>query len=225
MAVFGVQTEAGYGALIGDVVRSRRLPDRAASQRELQAAIANANREWFPSALAAPLTLTAGDEVQALFHRPEASVAVVRTLSDALAPGRMAFGLGWGALTTDLVPDPAVLDGPCFHAAREALGRAQKQELWVVTQGFGFPADDALSALFGLLGAVRSRWTATQARYVAAARGALQKDVAARFGVSPSVVSESLAAASFHVVTAGETATERLLVRFGSAGPSARNAT
>lgn len=225
MAAFGVQTEANYAALIGDVVRSRRLPDRAASQRALQAAIAAANREWYPAALAAPLALTAGDEVQALFSRPEAAVAAVRTLSDALAPGRMAFGLGWGALSTDLEPDPAVLDGPCFHAAREALEHAQKLGLWVVARGFGGSADEALSALFGLLGVVRGRWTATQARYVAAARGALQKDVAAQFGVSPSVVSESLSAASFHVVTAGEAALERLLARFLRTVPPAEEAT
>jgi hypothetical protein len=44
----------------------------------------------------------------------------------------------------------------------------------------------------------------------------LRKDVAARFGVSPSVVSESLKAAAFDAVREGEEALVTMLSEFGS---------
>ena len=63
-----------------------------------------------------------------------------------------------------------------------------------------------------------SRWTSRQAELARAAREASQKDVAADFGISPSVVSESLKAASFAAVRRGEEAARAMLREFGESG-------
>jgi len=214
----GSPAEPSFAALVGDLAGSRHLADRAGVQRSLRDAIARINRKLDPAEAASRLTLTAGDEVQILLRRPSAAVAIMIELAETVAPGRMVFGLGWGAVSTDLDPDPAVLDGPCFHAARTALRRARREGRWAVAGGFGAGHDPTLSALFALLGAVRARWTEVQLRYVRGARTSLQKEVAARYGVSPSVVSESLKAASFAVVREGERAAEGLLGQFGTKG-------
>lgn len=215
MDVFGKNDEL-FAALIGDVVESRRHPDRARLQRELTDAITCANRET-GEVLAAPFSLTAGDEIQALFRDPADVVDAAVAITDAVLPARIVYGLGFGALETDLGPDPALLDGPCFHRAREALAEARRQGSWLVARGLGDPDDAVLSALFRLLGEIRSGWTELQAKHVASARERPQKQVAEALGKAESTVSESLKAAGFQAVLAGEEAARTLLAHAAAA--------
>lgn len=208
-----------YLALIGDLVASRDNPNRADVQRELQALLLGLSKRLGTKVLAAPFALTAGDEVQALFRAPERAVEALQELTDrlALAPlvQPIVFGLGFGALSTALPARAAsapLLDGPCFHQARAALERAQKARGWVACDGFGEPADRVLDALFALQHALRSGWTAKQRLYALEARRlGSQKEVAEAQGVNPSVVSESLKAASFEAILLGEEALRLLL--------------
>lgn len=219
-----------FVALIGDLVGSRTIDDRSGVQRRLLAALETMNRDLWPDALAAPLRVTAGDGVQGLLARPDAVVAIVVGLEDALHPVSMAWGVGRGPLTTDLHDDVALMDGPCFHHARQALDTARHDEVWLRSEGLGIPQDAVLGALFGLMGAVRSRWTDVQARYVREARGRLQREVAESLGVSEPAVSKGLSAARFTAVAEGERAARSLLQRLdedhdsspgGSKGPTA----
>lgn len=222
-----------YLALIGDVVASRELEDRAGVQRRLRGLLRTLSRELGAPGegedplqgaagapvrrpLAAPLAVTAGDEIQGLLLRPEAAVDVLVRLADGLHPVRIAWGLGAGELETDLHGDVSLLDGPCFHRARTALEGAAKDGAWARAVGLDPAVDRGLSALFRLMGAVREGWTDTQARYARAVRGRLQKEVAERFDVSPSVVSESLKAARFRELAEAEEAARALLARFGA---------
>lgn len=204
-----------YLALIGDVVASRRTEDRARLQRRLGAGVAELNEE-LAAALAAPLRVVAGDEVQGLFSRPPALVDAVVRISDHLFPARIAFGAGWGGLTTDLASDVTMVDGPCFHRAREALEDGGRSGAWVRLRGGPDPLDEVASALFRLMGELRAGWAEKQALYSRDARGRLQKEVAERHGVSPSVISESLKAAHFDALLEGEAAARSLLGRLGT---------
>lgn len=234
-----------YLALIGDVVGSRGLEDRAGVQRRLRRLLEALSRELGAPAegdlgggspadrdaarrvkrdgppLAAPLAVTAGDEIQGLLLRPGAAVDVLVRLADGLHPVRIAWGLGAGELETDLGGDVSLLDGPCFHRARSAVERATKDGAWARAVGLGPAVDRGVSALFRLMGAVRGGWTETQARYVRTVRGRLQKEVAERFDVSPSVVSESLKAARYRELAEAEEAARALLARFGAGAEAA----
>jgi hypothetical protein len=214
-----------YLALIGDLVASRQSAGRVELPELLQRLLGEQNRELGPGALAAPLALTAGDEVQGLFRGVAAAVApgavgVLQKLTDELAilEQPILFGLGFGPLSTGPVPEPpgqaespALLDGPCFHRAREALERARKGRRWVVCAGFG-DLDRVLDSHFELMGVIRAGWTAKQRVYAAEKRLLeLQKDLAERHNVSPSVVSESLKAANFEAIQRAEQAAFDLL--------------
>jgi hypothetical protein len=209
-------------ALIGDLVASRDLQDRGQVQRSLAGLLEDLNREAQDGTLAAPLRITAGDEIQALLWRPAYAMPIVQRLTDGLLPVRLVFGLGRGELSTPTglapprrAPDVAELDGPCFHRAREALALAKRGETWAVWRGFGEALDGILDAIFDLMGVIRAGWTAKQARTTGAVRGRPQKDVARQFSVSPSVVSESLKAARFEAILRSEEAVRRLLAGFG----------
>jgi hypothetical protein len=217
MAHFGSPSESPpFLAVVGDVEGSRELADRAGFQRRLTSVLSLVNGILGPNRLAAEVRITAGDEVQGLLSDPAALVEVAVAVADHLHPVRVVLGAGWGPLTTDPGPDVALLDGPCFHRARRSLEEARRRGTWVRVEGLAPLEDGTLSALFGLMGAIRSRWTEKQAGYAREAREGLQKDVAERAGVSPSVVSESLKAARFDAVLEGAEAARRILERFGS---------
>lgn len=199
-----------FYALIGDVVGSRDVDDRAELQRSLRDGLAELNRRH-RSGLVAALELTAGDEVQGLAGSPELAVHAAVALADRLHPVEMRWGMGAGGLSTDPGGGVATLDGPCFHRARRAAREAADAGAWLRLEGFPPPHGEAAEALFSLLGAVRSRWTETQARYIREARGRLQKEVAEAFDVHKSTVSKALGAARWDEVREGEAAARSLL--------------
>lgn len=205
-------------ALIGDIERSRELPDRSGIQERLEATLEALNRRADAGTVAAGLRITAGDEVQGLLARPEYAVDVVVGVEDALRPAHVAWGLGRGLLSTEPGGDVALLDGSCFHRARDALERLGHGPGWLGARGFGDPHDAVLEALFGLLRAVRSRWTDVQARYAREVRGRLQREVADRLGVSEPAVSKGLSAARFAAVTDGEEAARSYLAWLDAGG-------
>lgn len=204
-----------YFALTGDIVASRDLPDRAEVQRTLHRTLESLNRELSES-LAASFKIVAGDEVQGLLFEPEGVVDVVVTIADELHPVAMAWGLGKGPLSTDLARDVSVVDGPCLHRARAAVEVAAADGRWLVADGIDATHDEALSALFHLMGAIRSGWTETQMKYVQEARHRSQTDIAALFDVSRQAVSKSLDAARFAAVGNGEDAARAILRWLGS---------
>jgi hypothetical protein len=199
-----------YFALIGDLVESRRLENRAAVQRRLESEI-DAVNGLFGEDFASPFRLTAGDEVQGLGRAPGVIMDALVRLSDRVAPVRFAWGLGYGKLSTDEGPDVAHLDGPCFHRAREGLRAARKDGVWFGVRGLGAVPEQVLAALMNLIGDVRAGWTETQLTYIREARTSLQVEVAERFGVDPSTVSRALSAASFARIKEGERAARTFL--------------
>jgi len=207
--------EPVYFALIGDVVGSRDLPNRAEVQRQLQATVRGLNRR-LGDHVAVPLRLTAGDEVQGLLGRPEAVVEIMVSLADDLHPAQMVWGLGKGTLDTDPSDDIAVLDGPCLHRAREAVESAKSGGRWLVADGVEEPHGRVLGSVMTLIAAIRSGWTDTRMRYVREARGRQQQEVAALLGVSKQAVSQALRAADFATVVDAEAAARDLLRWLGT---------
>lgn len=214
MSDFGEYGEPQYVALIGDVVSSRQIEDRAGLQHSLIAELEVMNAAWGDE-IAAPLVLISGDEVQGLFSDPSAVVPIVVHIEEALWPVKLLYGVGRGRLATELSRETTRLDGRCFHLARGALESAQKRRRWLHANGLGTEADAMVGSAFDLMSAVRTRWTARQLEFVRAARTASQSEVASRFGVSPSVVSESLKAASYKTIVGAEKALSEFLSVFG----------
>lgn len=194
-----------YVALIGDIRGSRDLEDRAQVQERFERTLEDAN-ETFDEAIAADLVITTGDEFQGLFTTPSAALEALVAVADELAPVRFVFGLGHGTLETKLKPQAVGMDGPCFHRARQALEAASQDQVFARVSGFGSSTDPWANTVLDLVGALRQRWTDRQQAFIRAYRELpTQRAVAERFEVSPSVVSESLTAASFHRVHDAET--------------------
>ena len=181
--------------LIGDVVGSRTVADRAGAHRALNDAL----REIAKDAIDPP-AFTVGDEFQGAFAGVGLAIAAALSLRLAVAPDvDVRFGIGWGAVTM-LDEAAGIQDGPGWWAAREAIewtASAQRRPgLALVRTSFRADGDsradvDAVNAaLFcrdHLLGSLDDRST----RIVKALLdNQTKKDIAATEGISPSAVSQ-----------------------------------
>lgn len=155
-----------FVALIGDVSGSRDEPDRARLQDRLLGAVEEANRGWH-DALAAQVDVTGGDEVKALTKDPRSAYEIARHLNDRIWPKTMRFGIGWGAITTNLHENVGRVDGPCFHEARRAMDWGRGRGIPIAFAGFG-SAGHLAAHMLDLVWRARAEWTDRQRTYATA---------------------------------------------------------
>lgn len=118
-------------AVIGDVVGSRTVRDRAGLHDRLAALLAEANSGLEP---VVPLRITVGDEFQGCFATVGAAVHATLWLRLQLAPRiELRHGIGWGPVAV-LADQPRVEDGPGWWAAREAIEAVKREESRSVTR-------------------------------------------------------------------------------------------
>ncbi len=154
----------GLSCLTADLIASRRDRNRAASQDRLEGALRHVNRALAES-IAVPFTVTLGDEWQGLLATPAAALEADFLFRHLLHPLPVASGVGAGGVSTPLRERTALMDGPCFHRAREALGRAKARRDPATVLASGDPLlDDAVNALCLLLHGLAGRWTEKQFR-------------------------------------------------------------
>ena len=182
--------------LIGDVVGSRTVADRAGVHRLLNEALRDGRRRRDRSARR---SLSATNS-RAAFTSVGLAIDAALSLRLAVAPGiDVRFGIGWGAVTM-LDETAGIQDGPGWWAAREAIewtASAQRQPgLALVRTSFRVSGDtradvDAINAALicrdHLLGSLDDRST----RIVKALlNNRTKKDIAAAEDISPSAVSQ-----------------------------------
>src|SRR3954468_5103775 len=181
--------------LIGDVVGSRTVADRAGAHRALNRAL----RDVAAAAIDPP-AFTVGDEFQGAFTRVGLAIDAALSLRLSIAPDiDVRFGIGWGGVTM-LDESAGIQDGPGWWAAREAIewtASAQRQPgLTLIRTSLRAAAEtrtdvDAINAALicrdHLLGSIDDRST----RIVKALlENRTKKDIAAAEGISPSAVSQ-----------------------------------
>ncbi len=103
--------------VIGDVIQSRAVQDRAALHDRLTALLAEANGALQP---VVPFRITVGDEYQGCFSTVGEALHATLWLRLHLAPTGVRHGVGWGSVAV-LTERPRVEDGPGWWAARAAI--------------------------------------------------------------------------------------------------------
>ena len=190
-----VKDGTSLAALIGDIVGSRRVADRAAVHRELNRALGDVGAGAID-----PPAFTVGDEFQGSYPTVGGAIDAALCVRLAVAPAiDVRFGIGWGAVMM-LDADAGIQDGPGWWAAREAIewtAAAQRQPgLALVRTSFRAESDtrqdvDALNAALmcrdHLIGSLDDR-------SLRILKGLLsnqtKKDIAAAEAISASAVSQ-----------------------------------
>ena len=197
-----------YIAVIGDIVASKALSDRAATQEKLSRALDKINAAY-ANDIAAKFMITLGDEFQGLLHSGMHTVDIAEQIERAMYPVRVRFGIGVGPMTTAIDPDrPLGADGPAYYHAREAVDMLKASEhkrmeprsdIWIGIEGDP-DITEALNAIFALNAALKSRWAERQREVVSVYLddGGTQSQIAAQLGVHQSTVQKALAQANFY---------------------------
>lgn len=108
-------------AVIGDIIKSRSIPDRRKTQEGL-AEVLNQINSSHADILASRFTITLGDEFQGVLRDANGLLRILDEISFQLKPINLRFGIGVGELTTQLDPTTSIgADGPAYWKAREAI--------------------------------------------------------------------------------------------------------
>lgn len=177
--------------VIADVVGSRRLPDRAAAQRAVGAALDRVNTHLSP---AQPFEATVGDEFQgATEDLGDAVLATLLARLHLLPEIDVRCGIGYGDVVVhDADRRPLLQDGPGWWAARDALealeGRAAART-WYVGPDAG-----RVRGFLILRDALVERLNDRGLRLLRGAlEGRTQRELAVDEGISASAVSQQFA--------------------------------
>lgn len=118
--------QPSYLVLIGDLVNSRQLAQRDRVQRELSQLLESLSLAH-TGAMVSPLTLTLGDEFQAVWQRPAGLWQVIVGLQAGLFPVGVRLSLGLGTLATPINHQAALgMDGEAFWHARAGIDRMKQ---------------------------------------------------------------------------------------------------
>ena len=185
--------EKHYFAVIGDIIGSRNVDDRAVLQRQLDAGLTNVNKQYAHQ-IASEYLLTIGDEFQGLLRTTEAIDKILASLRVAVHPAELRFGIGVGGLATPLREQAIGMDGRCFQRARVAIERAKEHSTQIeVDPGEAHPAFEIYSLLYS---GMRRSWTERQRQIIDLSMSGMDGvEIARLLEISQPAVSQHLRAA------------------------------
>ncbi|SDH35066.1 SatD family protein [Microbacterium pygmaeum] len=202
-------------AVISDIVGSRRLVDRSASQRVLDDTIARIEAD-LPLA-ARPFHPTVADEEQAAYDDLPAALASLLLLQLALPDGiECRFGIGIGEVRAVTTGTGTIEDGSGWWAARAAIDTVHAKQqraapsarTWVVAaegedagmHSAALLANAYLLARDELVGAMNER---TRRLAYGRCLGVTQRELADGEGITQPAVSQALTGAGAGAVVEG----------------------
>lgn len=118
-----------YAVIIGDMINSKKIPNRQEAQRELQNVLDKMNSKY-NEAIASKFTITRGDEFQCLIK--EDSIHLIPEIIDRISfqftyPVR--FGIALGTIESDLNPNQCIgMFGQAFTLAEMAIEAAKQKK-------------------------------------------------------------------------------------------------
>ena len=155
-----------YIALIGDIIKSKKIQDRAQAQQQLLQLMKELNQQY-QNYLVSPFTVTTGDEFQALFSPNSYMFQIIDQLSVAFSPYEIRFGIGVGEMVTEINKEQSIgSDGPAYWLAREAINHIHDKNDYGINHISVFLADEevtwTVNAMLAACSFIQSKWTEVQ---------------------------------------------------------------
>ena len=155
-----------YIALIGDIIESKKIQDRAQVQQQLLRLMKELICQY-QDYLISPFTVTTGDEFQALFSPNSYMFQIIDQLSVAFSPYEIRFGIGVGEMVTEINKEQSIgSDGPAYWLAREAINHIHDKNDYGINHISVFLADEevtwTVNAMLAACSFIQSKWTEVQ---------------------------------------------------------------
>ncbi len=199
-----------YFVLIGDIVRSRQIQDRA----QIQASFFHHLQvlgDAYGGLFVSPPTLTIGDEFQAVLKHTQKLFLFIHELECALHPVQLRFGFAIGEIETPLNTKAAIgMDGSAFHGARVAIEKAKELERRYFLANTSHPFNYGLALLVNWIDGTLKNWNIDKIKILTAHRqGLKQKEIAAQLSLTQPAVSQQINRHPFQLVLESEQFLER----------------
>jgi len=198
-----------YIAIIGDIVNSKEISNRDASQKKLQSILDMINQEYERD-IASNFMITLGDEFQGLLRCGENTMNIITQIEIKMYPVSIRFGIGIGEIITDINRNiPLGADGPAYHYARDMVenlknnrkkSKRVESNIMLRSDAQNTSIDLLLNSILSLCSTIKLKWTNRQREIIfdCIEYGANQKETAKRLGITQSSVQKSLAASGYY---------------------------
>ena len=204
--------------ILGDVVASREIDDRAAFRDTIGATLEAVNERYAEDVVGDFALLKGVDEIAGVIRDPGNLYRILRDVVSAARPGAIRFSVVYGEIDVGAEGDDVgEMDGPAFHRADEALIDVAEADLYVSFSGRRPTFDPLIGACINLLLVAREDWTHRQRAMVDAyEETGTQAIVADRFDVSQQTVSATLRRADWPRLSRLEDDVNATLARYES---------
>lgn len=195
-----------YFVIIGDIVQSRQIKNRAETQKTFSQAIADIDRH-FKGTFLSPPTLTIGDEFQAVLQTTQDLFLMIHQFEIAMAPVQVRFGLGLGNIDTPINRQAAIgMDGSAFHHAREAIEQARRQNRkYLLITSVEEAQSKALALLLSWIDLNIQSWSLDKLKILYLHRqGKRQKEIAQSLNLTQPAISQHLNKPAFSLIIESE---------------------
>lgn len=192
-------------ALIADIVDSRSVEERRVFQRELKTFLRRISDES-PAVYLSPLTITLGDEFQAVYTDFSIVLSDLLRILEFLAPRKLRIALAYDELTTDINPEAALeMDGPAFHRARNCMETLKKRQTTsILVDGLGNDRQPLIIGALTFLANAVNDWKSVTLRIACGLqKGEPVQTIAEELEKSPRAVYKNIVANHIRDVLAG----------------------
>ncbi len=206
-----------YFVIIGDIVQSRKIKNRAEVQQKLNLVLNKLTNEEAEVFLSPP-TLTIGDEFQAVLKTTHKLFSIIHRFEIDLHPVQIRFGLGLGNISTPLNTQAAIgMDGSAFHHARTAIEQARQQnrKYLLISESTATQIEVSLALLLNWIDLSLQSWGIDKIKILQLHRqGKRQKEIAALLNISQPAVSQHINKPLFNLLIETERFLENKLNEF-----------
>ena len=144
--------------LNADVVAARKISARPQLQEQLKNSLKKLNQRPEVNHHS-PLTITLGDEFQAVYAQAKHIFADIIQLSLNIHPEKLRCAIGIGELVTPINSQQAIgMDGPAFHLARAAIEKQEKEKYYLATVGLPDDTQPLVTSVLQLISRQIFHW-------------------------------------------------------------------
>ena len=195
-----------YFVIIGDIVSSRQIEDRAHVQTKFSAAIETLKRNNKKMFLSPP-TLTIGDEFQAVLKSTTNLFLRIHQFEAEMSPVQLRFGLGLGKIDTPINTKAAIgMDGSAFHNARRAIETARNEKRkYVLFSSIEQEQSLAWQLILRWIDLTLQGWSMEKQQILILNRmGKRQKEIASLLHITQPAVSQHINKKNFSLIVQSE---------------------
>lgn len=155
-----------YIAIIGDMIDSKTIANRAKYQDDLKTCLDLLNQKY-QAVIVSKFSITLGDEFQGVLGKQAPIFQIIDEITQFMKGIKLRFGIGFGEIVTDIDPEISIgADGPAYWYAREAIQYIHQKNDYGNTQLALRMKDKAkeevINSLLAAGEAIKTNWRGSQ---------------------------------------------------------------